>query len=83
MSLIARSPKQIGSIIQNLRQRRGLTQGQLAQLAGARQEMVSIIERGHPGAKLSLIFDLLAALDLELSLQPRSKAAATEVADIF
>ena len=83
MSLIARSPKQIGSIIQNLRQRRGLTQSQLAELAGARQEMVSIIERGHPGAKLSVIFDLLAALDLELSLQPRSTGAATEVLDVF
>jgi hypothetical protein len=45
--------------------------------------MVSIIERGHPGAKLSLIFDLQAALDLELSLPPRSKAPATEVLDIF
>ena len=83
MAWIARSPQQVGAHIQNLRQRRGLTQSQLAQQAGTRQEMVSIIERGHPSAKLSLIFDLLSALDLEMALQTRSTTSAAEVLDAF
>jgi len=83
MALIARSPDQLGALIRNVRQRRGLSQSQLADLAGARQEMVSIIERGHDGAKISTLLDLLHALDLDLTLASRPKPAATDVLDIF
>jgi HTH-type transcriptional regulator / antitoxin HipB len=80
---IARSPKQIGSIIQELRQRMGLSQAELGALAGVRQEMVSIIERGHSGAKLSTTFALLNALEAEVCVQPRSTSSAAEMLDIF
>lgn len=83
MSLIARSPDQLGALIRHLRERKGLNQSQLAELAGTRQEMVSIIERGHAGAKLSVLLDLLAALEIDLTLLPRSKAAAADLLDIF
>jgi len=83
MSRIARSPDQLGAHIKNVRQQRGLSQSQLADLAGTRQEMVSIIERGHEGAKISTLLDLLQALDLDLTLASRPKPAATEVLDIF
>lgn len=83
MSWIARSPDQLGAVIRNLRERRGLSQTQLADLAGARQEMVSIIERGHDGAKLSVILDLLLALDMDLTIAPRSGAAGADILDVF
>ena len=83
MSWIARSPEQLGAHIKHIRQRRGLSQSQLADLAGTRQEMVSIIERGHDGAKISTLLDLLQALDVDLTLAARPKPAATEVLDIF
>ena len=82
MSLIASSPDQLGAHIKHVRQERGLSQSQLANLAGTRQEMVSIIERGHNGAKISTLLDLLQALDLNLTLASRPKPAATEVMDI-
>lgn len=83
MSSIARSPQQLGHLIQQVRRRRNLTQTDLAQLAGQRQEMISKIETGHGGVKLSTVCDVLAALDLEIVLGPRSKSSSSDIADIF
>lgn len=83
MSQIARSPMQVGAIIRTERQKKGLSQGALAELGGMHQPMISIIEKGHEGVKLSSICDLLAALDLELAIQPRSKSTSDDVADLF
>ena len=83
MPLIARSPKQLGNIIQRTRRQRGLTQTGLANLAGLRQEKISKIESGQESAKLSTIFALLAALNLEITIEPRSGKAAIGIEDIF
>jgi HTH-type transcriptional regulator / antitoxin HipB len=83
MSHIARSPKQLGTIIQRTRKQRGLTQTELANLAGLRQEMISKIETGHEGTKLSSIYALFAALDLELVVDTRSGKPTKTIADIF
>ncbi len=80
---IARSPQQLGRLIQVHRQRRNLTQTQLAALAGHRQEMISKIETGHNGVRLGAIYDLLAALDLEMTLAPRTKSSAADIENIF
>lgn len=82
-SAIARSPEQLGRLIQGYRHKRGLNQTQLADLAGLRQEMVSKIETGQDGVRLGTIYDLLAALDLEMTLTPRSKSSAADIEDIF
>jgi len=83
MSHIARSARQLGNLIQRTRKQRGLTQTELAHLAGMRQEMVSKIETGHEGTKLSSIFALFAALDLELLVDTRSERATQNIEDIF
>ncbi len=83
MNQLARSPAQIGKIIQRERRVRQLTQSKLADLAGLRQELISKIESGGPGTRMDSIFDLLAALDLEMVLTPRSKGSATDIEDIF
>jgi len=69
---LARSPRQIGSIVRNARKRKGLTQTQLADLTALRQETISLIETGHPST-IQTILAILAALDLELRIVPRSK----------
>lgn len=46
----ARSPRPLGNIIQCTCKQRGLTQTDLANLPGMRQEMISKIETGHEGA---------------------------------
>lgn len=80
---IARSPRQMGNIIQRTRKQRGLTQTDLASLTGLRQEMISKIETGHDGTKLSSIYTLFAALDLELVVDARSGRPVQDIEDIF
>lgn len=79
----ARSPRQLGDLIQRQRKARGLSQSQLADLAGTRQEMVSKIENGAPGSRIASIYDLLAALDLEMTLKPRLRSSPADIADLF
>ncbi|MDZ7907153.1 MAG: helix-turn-helix transcriptional regulator [Gemmobacter sp.] len=50
---------------------------------GAWQRTVSNIETGTSGAKLDTIFDLLAALDLEIRIVPRSRMTPADIEDIF
>jgi HTH-type transcriptional regulator/antitoxin HipB len=80
---IARSPQQLGRLIQRFRTERGLNQTQLAELAGLRQEMISKIETGQGGVRFSTICDVLAALDLELNIAKRTKSSSADIEDIF
>ncbi len=79
----ARSPRQLGDLIQRARKAKGLSQSQLADLASARQEMVSKIENGAPGSRIATICGLLTALDLEMTLKPRTRSSQADIADIF
>ncbi|WBQ09728.1 helix-turn-helix domain-containing protein [Hyphomonadaceae bacterium ML37] len=83
MNALARSPKQMGQIIQRRRKALGMSQTELASRTGVRQELISRIEGGHDGAKLSTICDLLAALGLEMTIAPRSKSSSADIRDIF
>ncbi len=83
MSHIARSPKQMGNIIQRTRKQRRMTQTELAVIAGLRQEMISKIETGHEGTKLSSIYALFAALNLDLIVDDRSGKPTKNIEDIF
>lgn len=83
MAQIARSSTQLGNLIQRQRKQRGLTQTELANLAGMRQELISKIERGHEGTKLSSLYALFAALDLELMVDTRSGRPHVDIEDIF
>lgn len=80
---LARDPRQIGNSVRRARKRQGLSQGELGDKAGLRQETISLIETGHPAAKLQTILSVLAALDLELRIVPRSKARAADIEEIF
>lgn len=83
MKHLARTSKQIGTIIQRTRKQRGWTQAQLAERSGLRQETVSIIESGEKPAKLPSIFALLAALELEFTIGPRAKGSASDIEELF
>ena len=82
MADIARSPKQLGNIIHRARKQRGMTQTELANRTGLRQALISEIETGNNGTKMSTIYTLLAALDLELMVGRRS-ASTKNIEDIF
>lgn len=73
MNYLARTPADIGHALRRARKKNGLTQGELASKSGVWQETISKIENGLPGAKLETVFDICAALDLELLVNNRSK----------
>ena len=80
---LVRDPRQVGNLVRRARKRQGLSQSQLGDKAGLRQETISLIETGHPAAKLQTILGILAALDLELRIVPRSKGQAADIEEIF
>jgi HTH-type transcriptional regulator/antitoxin HipB len=83
MNPLARSPGQVGQLIQRYRKAQGLSQTELGNRTGLRQELISRIESGHEGAKIGTICALLAALDLELTLGPRTKSSVADIEAIF
>ena len=83
MDQIARTPKDIGNALRRARKAKNLTQAELSSRSGIWQRTISTIETSASGAKLDTIFDLLAALDLEIHIVPRSKMKPGELEDIF
>ena len=83
MNFLSRSPRDIGHALREARRDRGWSQKELAERCGLWQETISKIERGAGGTKLDSLFDLLAALDLELTVRDRSKGSQAALEDIF
>lgn len=69
---LARSPKQIGSLIRRARKKRALSQQALGQKTGLRQETISLVESGNRATKIETLLSILSALDLEFQIAPRS-----------
>ncbi|WP_019558152.1 helix-turn-helix domain-containing protein [Thioalkalivibrio sp. ALE12] len=82
MALLARTPKQIGTIVRRVRRKQGLTQAALGEKSGLRQETISLIENGNPATRLETLLAVLAALDLEFQIAPRARSAAS-IEEIF
>ena len=83
MNPLARDPKQIGNLIRRTRKKQGFSQSDLGSKAGLRKETISVIENGHPAARLETLLAILAALDLEFRIGPRSKGSEQEIEDLF
>ncbi len=78
MAELARSPEQIGNTIRRARKKRGMSQSELGEKSGLRQETISLIENGNPAAKLETILAILATLGLELQISERSAKSLLE-----
>ncbi len=83
MQPTARTPAQIGAILQRERRARRLTQAQLGARIGRRQATISKLEKGEPATQLSTLCDALSALNLELHVAERGKAGKADVESIF
>jgi len=68
MTDLARNPQQIGNLVRRTRKKLGLSQRQLGEKTGLRQETILAV---------------LAAIDLEFRIVPRSKGGAAAIEDIF
>lgn len=83
MIQFARTPKQLGEILRRQRRLANLTQSELGRRVGLRQATISEIESGHRATRIGTICDLLAALDLELTINRRSKSSPDDIEEIF
>jgi HTH-type transcriptional regulator/antitoxin HipB len=83
MNQNARTAKQIGAIIRRARRKAGLTQAELGQRVGLRQATISTLEKGEPATRLSTLFDVLAALGLEIIIDKRGRASGKDLEDLF
>lgn len=69
----ALSPKILGQILKSARNSKKLTQEQAGNIVGITQAMLSRIERGETHIRVDTLFRLLAALELEMAIQPRNR----------
>ena len=83
MSELARSAAQIGNVIRRARKQRRSSQRELGAKAGLRQETISLIENGQTDTGVATLLAVLAALDLELQIAPRSKDWSQEMESHF
>jgi len=83
MNQIARTPKQIGEIVRRCRQALKQTQVQMGKQVKLRQATISKLETGEPGTRLSTLFDVLTALDLELVIRSRTKSSPRDIEENF
>lgn len=79
MSQLARTPKQLGAILRRQRRLANRSQAELRRRAGLRQATISEIESGKATTMIRTVCDLLAALDLELTVGARSKSSSAEI----
>ena len=83
MTDLARTPKQIGTLVRRTRKKAGLSQQALGDAAGLRQETISLIETGNPATRIDTLLSVLGALDLEFRIGTRTKGGTADLADIF
>ena len=72
------SAKMLANAVRDQRKAQNITQSNTAKLVGIKQTTVSAFENTPEGTKLDTLFKLLAALDLELHVQPRNNSAETK-----
>ena len=79
--MLARTNKQVGEAIRRTRRQAGLTQQDLADKMSVRQATISSLENGHAGTSLQIAMSAMAALGLELTINPKTQSR--DVEDLF
>jgi HTH-type transcriptional regulator / antitoxin HipB len=83
MSTIIRTSKQLGSALRRIRKSQGVTQKALGDKMHVRQATISKLEAGESATQLNTLLDALAALNLEIVIQPRTSAPEHEIEELF
>lgn len=69
--MIITSPKMLSHVIREFRYKDKISQTDVAKLAGTKQATISAFENSPESTKMETLFKILAALELELVVQPR------------
>ena len=82
-AIVIRSGDALGHSLRRIRSEQSLTQSEIAQRSGGKQNAISRIEGGHLGRTTALIFKILAILDLEIVIRKRQKSSAEDIESLF
>ncbi|MCJ8273474.1 MAG: helix-turn-helix domain-containing protein [Psychrosphaera sp.] len=74
------SPQMLANILREQRKQQKLSQNDAAASVGIKQTTISAFENAPNGTRLETLFKLLAALDLELAINPRTAKALDSAA---
>ncbi|MDX1706636.1 helix-turn-helix domain-containing protein [Pseudidiomarina sp.] len=66
-------PEQLSTLVKDYRNKRGLTQANIAELVGIRVATVSNFENNPETCKLETVFKILAALNLKIDITTRNE----------
>ncbi|BFU59859.1 MULTISPECIES: helix-turn-helix domain-containing protein [Rodentibacter] len=69
--MIITSPKMLSHVIREFRYKDNISQTDIAKQVGIKQATVSNFENSPESTKIETLFKILAALELELVVQPR------------
>ncbi|MFI1462907.1 helix-turn-helix domain-containing protein [Nocardia carnea] len=69
--LRVRSASALGRVVRAARKSRGMTQAELAELAQTNRYSLAQLEEGDTTKAIERLFDVLSALELELTVRPR------------
>lgn len=77
------SPQSLGEALRATRKKKGMSQLEVGKSVGIDQPSMSKIERGESSARVDTLFRLLAALEMELVIQPRQKSLNQKKGDLW
>jgi HTH-type transcriptional regulator / antitoxin HipB len=83
MEQVARTPYQIAAAVRRERRLRKMTQAELSKKINLRQATISQFEKGEEGSSLQTLLDILAGLNLEIVIRPRTKSSPKDIEQIF
>ena len=78
MTQIATTPQSLGQILARSRKKQKLSQQNISKVTNIGQKSISFAEQGKSGVQIETIFNILAALDLEMVIQPRQGSESIE-----
>lgn len=78
MPQVIRTVSQLGKLIKNYREEKGVSQQKLSKEICIGQKSISFIENGKDGVRLDTLFRVLNELDLELIVQPKTKVSHSD-----
>lgn len=75
--MLIHSPVELALLIKNQRKKLKLSQAEVADLVGLKQKTISASENNPENMRLSTLFRILSALDLDLKTSTKSKSDTT------
>jgi HTH-type transcriptional regulator / antitoxin HipB len=78
MDYVARTPQQLGVILQAARKRQGLSQAKMGDKAGFAQSKISLIENHTASTGIDILYKTISVLGLEIVLRDKPAIKAKD-----